>query len=119
MPGAVITMGVESYGDVKGYIDGDISGEQLAYNLGENAASIIGGAVGGTVGSAVGPVGSFVGAGVGSKAAREGYKAAVDFVAENADDIKYTAAELGENILDTANDVKDAAAAKISGVFGD
>ena len=130
VPGAVITMGVESYGDVKGYIDGDISGEQLAYNLGENAASIIGGAVGGTVGSAAGPVGSFVGAGVGSKAAREGYKATVDFVAENADDIKNTAAELGENILDTANDVKDAAAdkadelkkaaaAKISGVFGD
>ena len=130
VPGAVITMGVESYGDVKGYIDGDISGEQLAYNLGENAASIIGGAVGGTVGSAAGPVGSFVGAGVGSKAAREGYKATVDFVAENTDDIKNTAAELGENIIDTANDVKDAAAdkadelkkaaaAKISGVFGD
>lgn len=130
VPGTVITMGVESYGDVKGYIDGDISGEQLAYNLGENAASIIGGAVGGTVGSVAGPVGSFAGAGVGSKATREGYKAAVDFVAENADDIKNTAAELGENILDTANDVKDAAAdkadelkkaaaAKISGVFWD
>ena len=126
VPKQLVTMIVESYDDINDYSEGEIDEGELAYNLGENAATAIGGIVGGKVGSIVGESGEQIG----SQVAREGYKAAVDFVAENADDIKNTAAELGENILDTANDVKDAAAdkadelkkattAKISGVFWD
>lgn len=69
VPAAVITMGVESYGDVKDYAEGDIDGGELAYILGENAARVVGGAVGGAMGAAVGaaagtvmgPVGNAVG----------------------------------------------------------
>ncbi len=119
IPAAVITMGVESYDDVKGYIDGEVSGEELAYNLGENAARVIGGAIGGTLGGAagsvVGPagtvVGSMAGATAGSAVAVKAYQETVEFVSENADAVIEKGSEIAGNIGDAAvkvaGDVKD------------
>ena len=119
VPAAVITMGVESADDIKGFIDGEIGGEKLAYNLGENAARVIGGAVGGALGGAagsvVGPagtvVGSMAGASAGSAAAAKAYQETVEFISENADEIIEKGSEIAGNIgdaaLEVAGDVKE------------
>lgn len=129
VPAAVITMGVESADDIKGFIDGEIGGEELAYNLGENAARVIGGAVGGALGGAagsvVGPagtvVGSMAGASAGSAAAAKAYQETVEFISENGDAIMEKTTEIAGNIGaaavkvagDVISDAADAAAEKI------
>ncbi|SDA18319.1 hypothetical protein SAMN02910447_01559 [Ruminococcus sp. YE71] len=107
IPAAVITMGVESYDDVKGYVDGDISGEKLAYELGGNAARtaggiagfkagaaagaltgakvgvVVGGVGGAATGAAVGGVvGGFAGSMGGSAVAAKAYEAGAEFVSD-------------------------------------
>ncbi len=104
VPAAVITMGVESYGDVKDYAEGDIDGGELAYNLGENAARVVGGAVGGAMGAAVGaaagtvmgPVGNAVGGfaggmaggAAGSAIAAKAYEDTVENVSDSIENVK-------------------------------
>ena len=128
VPAAVISMSVESYGDVKDYVEGEIDEKELAYNLGENAASVVGatvgGILGGTVGTAVGPagtvVGSVAGASAGSAIATKAYQEAAEFVSENketiikaTENIGQKASEIADGVKDTAGDIKDAAADKL------
>lgn len=96
VPAAVITMGVESYGDVKDYAEGDIDGEELAYNLGENAARVVGGAVGSAMGAAAGTVlgpvgnvaGGLAGGAAGSAIAAKAYEDTVENVSDSIENVK-------------------------------
>lgn len=120
VPAAVISMGVESYDDIKEFAKGEISGSELAYNLGENAVQIagasVGGMVGGAVGSVAGPVGSIaggmVGSSVGSAVASNAYKSAVEYVSDNMDSITAAGSELGETVSHTASGI--AASVKVA-----
>ena len=127
VPAAVITMGVESYDDVKGYVEGDIDGKELAYNLGDNAARtaggvagfkagaaagalagakvgvVVGGVGGAATGAAVGGVvGGVAGSMGGSAVAAQAYEAGAEFVADNIDTVKDTAAEIADSVVETA-----------------
>ena len=88
LPAAAITMGVESYDDIKDYAEGNISSADLAYNLGENAARTVGGVVGAAAGSVGGPVGSLAAGAVVSAGAAKAYEVGVDVVSDTVNDVK-------------------------------
>jgi hypothetical protein len=132
IPIAAISMGIASYNDVVDFIQGEIDGAELAYNLGQNASGVAGamaGAKGGaivgaTAGAVLGPagiaVGGFCGAVVGGMVgyvvAVQAYAVvldvasnAIDFVAENVEELRDRAIEIGQSVLDSvANTASDA-----------
>ena len=80
VPGAVISVGVSSWGSIVDYRNGNISGKKLAYDLGKNTTGVAGSmlgsaAAGAAVGSFVPVAGTVVGFGVGLVGGMVGYAA--------------------------------------------
>lgn len=108
VPGAVISLGVASYDDVKDYVNGDISKSELAYDLGRNTASVVGATVGGVAGSAAVPVvGSFVGGMAGSYVATQAYDMGAELISDNMDTIVEFSSNAIEQVGDTAVKIAD------------
>lgn len=131
VPGAVVAFGVQSYGAVMDYAQGEIDGQELAYDLGENAVGVAGsiagaaaaGAIAGSVvpvagtvvGAAIGLVGGMVGYAVASGA----YETAIELGSEYADEIGEKAQEVASATIDKAAELCSDVADKVTDAIKD
>ena len=124
-PAAMVTFAVQSYDSISDYATGNIDGKELAYDLGGNATGIAGSmagsalagaAVGSVVpgaGTAVGFTAGMVGGMVGYAVSTEAYETAVQFGAENIDEVSQEVYKVGSETLE---EVKVAAPEKYDAI---
>ena len=112
VPAATVSFAVQSYDSISDYATGVISGQELAYDLGENATGIAGSMAGSAVagaavgsivpgaGTAVGFTAGMVGGMVGYAVSTEVYETAVQFGAENIDEVASQVYQVGSETLE-------------------
>lgn len=117
IPGAVVAFGVQSYGSIVDYAQGEIDGQELAYDLGESTVGVAGSmagaaAAGAIAGSVIPGAGTIVGAGIGLVGGMVGYavtsgayETAVEFGSEYADELGEKVQEIGSATIEMANEI--------------